>query len=374
MRLFPQLFLGHLLVTLVALGALLLVAEVTAPSFYRHHVEQMVELLGPEGRELRPDLEHGMRQTLNRALLAALPFAVGFAAFTAWLTSRRIVRSVRLLGEGSRDLAGGHYRRRLPETGRDELTDLAHNFNVMAGSLERVEQDRVALIGNVGHELRTPLAALRGYTEAMTDGVMAPEQAAPAIGREVRAMERLASDLSLVSRVEAGRVELHPTTFPAASLLRAAAERFGEAYAERGVTLTVQEGTDAAWVMADFERALQVLSNLLSNALRHTPRGGQVSLVVETTGTQVQFTVQDAGHGIPPEHLARIFERFYRVDPARTRGEGSGVGLTIARSLVEQMGGQIAVMSGQSGSTFTFTLPVALHPGDPVPSNGRAPT
>lgn len=374
MRLFPRLFLGHLLVTLVALGALLLIAEVTAPSFYRHHVEQMVALLGPEGRELRPDLERGMRQTLNLALLAALPFAVGFAAFAAWLTSRRIVRSVRLLGEGSRDLAGGHYRRRLPETGRDELTDLAHNFNVMAGSLERVEQDRVALIGNVGHELRTPLAALRGYTEAMTDVVMVPDQAAPAIGREVRAMERLASDLSRVSRVEAGRVELHPTTFRAASLLHAAAERFGEAYAERGVTLTVQEEPGAARVRADFERALQVLSNLLSNALRHTPPGGQVTLMAKAAGAQMRFIVRDTGHGIPEEHLTRIFERFYRVDPARTRGEGSGVGLTIARGLAEQMGGQMAVASGEGGSTFTFTLPVASPPENPAPIRGGAPT
>ncbi|WP_104992363.1 cell wall metabolism sensor histidine kinase WalK [Deinococcus sp. NW-56] len=357
MKLFPRLFLGHLLVVLVALGALLLVAELTAPSFYRHHVEQMVTLLGPEGRELRPDLERGMRQTLNRALLAALPFAVVGAAMTSWLTSRRIVRSVQLLGEGSRDLAGGHYRRRLPETGRDELTDLAHNFNVMAGSLERVDQDRVALIGNVGHELRTPLAALRGYTEAITDGVMPPERAALAIRREVRAMERLARDLSLVSRVEAGRVELHPTAFSARSLLEAAAERFGEAYAGRGVTLTVREEPDAGPVRADPERALQVLSNLLSNALRHTPPGGQVTLAAEPAGERVRFRVQDTGHGIGPEHLARIFERFYRADPARTRGEGSGVGLTIARGLAQQMGGEMDVESGPSGSVFFFFLP-----------------
>ncbi|EYB67247.1 sensor signal transduction histidine kinase [Deinococcus phoenicis] len=359
MKLFPRLFLGHLLVILVALGALFLVVELIAPSFYRHHVEQMVTLIGPEGRALRPDLERGMRRTLNSALLAALPFAVAVAAITASLTSRRIVRAVRLLSEGSQALAAGQYSRRLPEPGRDELAGLAHNFNVMAGSLERVEQDRVALIGNVGHELRTPLAALRGYTEALTDGVMTPDQAAPAIRREVRAMERLASDLSLVSRIEAGRVELHPTTFGARTLLAAALERFGDAYAGRGVTLTAQALPDDAQVRADFERALQVLSNLLSNALRHTPQGGRVTLAVQAVGGQVGFSVEDTGSGIPAEHLARIFERFYRVDPARTRGEGSGVGLTIARGLVEQMGGHMGVTSDEGGSTFTFTLPGA---------------
>ncbi|GAA5513029.1 adaptive-response sensory-kinase SasA [Deinococcus carri] len=359
MRLFPRLFLGHLLVILVALIALFLVVEVSAPSFYRHHVEQMTALIGPEGRALRPDLERGMRRTLHSALLAALPFAVGVAALTASLTSRRIVHSVRLLSEGSQALAAGQYARRLPETGRDELADLAHNFNVLARSLERVEQDRVALIGNVGHELRAPLAALRGYTEALTDGVMTPEQAAPALRREVRAMARLASDLGLVSRVEAGRVDLHPTPFSARTLLAAALERFGDAYGERGVTLVVPEACPAPQVRADFERALQVLSNLLSNALRHTPPGGRVTLTVQEAGGQVKFAVQDTGSGIPAEHLGRIFERFYRADPARTRGEGSGVGLTIARGLVEQMGGHMGVTSGGGGSTFTFTLPGA---------------
>lgn len=359
MKLFPRLFLGHLLVIAVALAALFLVAELIAPSFYRHHVEQMVVLIGPEGLALRPDLEGGMRRTLNSALLAALPFAVGAAALTASVTSRRIVRSVRLLAEGSQALAAGQYARRLPETGRDELAGLAHNFNVLASSLERVEQDRAALIGNVGHELRAPLAALRGYSEALTDGVMSREQAAPAIRREVQAMERLARDLSLVSRVEAGRVDLHPTVFSAASLLTAVLERFEEAYAERGVTLIRQEPPTPLRVRADFERALQVLSNLLSNALRHTPRGGRVTLAVQVAGSAVRFVVEDTGSGIPAEHLDRIFERFYRVDPARTRGEGSGVGLTIARGLVEQMGGGMGVTSGEGGSTFTFTLPGA---------------
>ena len=108
---------------------------------------------------------------------------------------------------------------------------------------------------------------------------------------------------------------------------------------------------------ADFERALQVLSNLLTNALRHTPGGGHVTLTAQAASQQVLFTVQDSGGGIPPEHLGRIFERFYRVDPARTRSEGSGVGLTIARGLVEQMGGRLEVRSGAGGSTFSFTLP-----------------
>lgn len=357
MKLFPRLFLGHLLVMFIALAVLFVVVELIAPSFYRHHVEQMVALIGPRGQDLSADLERGMRSTVTNALLASIPLAVLAAAVTAYVTSRRIVRSVQVLKEGSQALASGQYDRRLAQEGRDEFSDLAHNFNVMAESLARVEQDRVALIGNVGHELRTPLAALRGYTEALDDGVLPPEQASPAIRREVRAMERLAADLSLVSRVEAGRVELHRTRFGAAQLLEAAAERFGSAYAERDVRLVVNAAD--VLVVADFERSLQVLSNLLSNAVRYTPAGGTVTLSARRDGPFVRFAVEDTGSGIPDEHLPRVFERFYRVDAARSRGEGSGVGLTISRGLVEQMGGRIAVESGASGTRVTFTLPVA---------------
>lgn len=371
MRFFPRLLFSHLLVIGLAVCGLFLSAEWIAPAFYRSHVEQMVRLIGPEGANLRPDLERGMRMTLTRALLASLPLAVLVAAGTALLSSRRVVRSVELLSEGSRALAGGKYARRLPEAGRDELADLARNFNTMAGALERVEQGRVELIGNVAHELRAPLAALRGYADAMTDGVMSPEHAARSIVREVGAMERLVRDLSLVSRVEAGAVEMHPSVFSPDKLLAAARERFEGAYDDKGVTLEVKLAPSPPEVRADFERASQVLANLLSNALRHTPEGGHVKVSAGLAGAAVQFSVADTGTGIAPEHLARIFERFYRADPARSRTDGgSGVGLTIARGLVEGMGGGLGVNSTPGeGSTFVFTLPLAASFHEEAPVN-----
>ncbi|BDP41016.1 two-component sensor histidine kinase [Deinococcus aetherius] len=369
MRFFPRLLLSHLLVIGLALGGLFLSAEWIAPAFYRSHVEQMVRLLGPEGASLRPDLEMGMRMTLTRALLASLPLAVLVAAGTALLSSRRVVRGVQLLREGSRDLASGEYARRLPEEGRDELADLARNFNRMAAALERVEQGRVELIGNVAHELRAPLAALRGYADAMTDGVMSPEHAARSLVREVGAMERLVRDLSLVSRVEAGAVELHPSVFAPSALLLATQERFEDAFAAKGVTLEVRHASNLPEVRADLERASQVLTNLLSNALRHTPEGGRVEVEAERASVCVRFRVTDTGTGIAPEHLGRIFERFYRGDPARSRLDGgSGVGLTIARGLTEGMGGRLEVASRPGeGSTFTFTLPLASVPPPSMP-------
>ena len=167
MKLFPRLFFSHLLVIVVALGALLLVAELLAPAFIRHHVEQMVALIGPNGASLRPDLERGVRGTLTSALIASVPLSLGVAALTALFSARRMMHSVALLRDGSRAIAAGEYTRRLPERGHDELTDLARHFNRMASALEQVERGRVELITNVAHELGTPLSALRGYAEAL---------------------------------------------------------------------------------------------------------------------------------------------------------------------------------------------------------------
>ncbi|WP_184134968.1 sensor histidine kinase [Deinococcus humi] len=359
MKLYPRLFLSHLLVICIALGAVLLISEVLASAFIRHHVEQMITLIGPDGASLRPDLERGVRRTLNAALLASLPLALVVAALTALYSARRVVRSVELLRDGSHAIATGDYERRLPEEGRDELTDVARHFNRMAAALQQVEQGRVELISNVAHELRTPLSALRGYAEAMKDGVMPPEAVSGAILRETAAMERLAQDLSVVSRVEAGAVELHSSDFAPAALIADAFERFAGAYEDRGVTLSASPEAALPQVTADFERASQILANLLGNALRHTPRGGQVTLGAEHRGGDMLFTVADTGSGIAPEHLERIFERFYRVDPARTRGDGSGVGLTIARGLATRMGGSLTVSSSSQGSVFTLKLLVA---------------
>ena len=361
MKLFPRLFLSHLLVIVVALGALLLVTELLAPAFIRHHVEQMVALIGPNGASLRPDLERGVRGTITSALIASVPLSLAVAALTALFSARRMMRSVALLRDGSHAIAAGEYTRRLPEQGQDELTDLARHFNRMASALEQVERGRVELITNVAHELRTPLSALRGYAEALEDQVMVSTAASQAILRETRALERLARDLSLVSKVEAGAVELHLTAFRPDGVIQAAKARFEGAAEEKGLRLEFECPPSLPAVTGDEERTSQVLANLLSNALRHTPSGGQIILSARQQGGIVIFEVRDTGVGIPPEHLSRIFERFYRVDAARTRNDGSGVGLTIAKGLVERMGGTLTAESSTAGSTFTFTL-LTAHP------------
>ncbi|GAA0523531.1 HAMP domain-containing sensor histidine kinase [Deinococcus depolymerans] len=369
MRLFPRLLLSHLAVITAMGTVLVLTAELAAHPFIQRHVDEMVRQMGGAGAGMREDLSLGMRQTLTRALLTALPLALLVATATAWIAARRVTASVRSLQAGSAALASGEYSRRLPESGQDELADLAHSFNVMAGTLARVEQGRVDLIGNVAHELRAPVAAVRGYVEATQDGLMSSQDAMSAIHRELGSLERLARDLSLVSRVEAGQVDLWPQVTDARTLLEHAQQRFALPFEERGVTLRVGPlspiPASPIPVWTDPERAAQILGNLLGNALRHTPPGGQVQVSAHARAGRVQITVQDTGCGIAPEHLERVFERFFRADAARTRGEGSGVGLTVARGLARALGGDLTVQSTVGeGSTFSWTLPA---PGERDP-------
>ncbi|MER3555435.1 MAG: two-component sensor histidine kinase [Meiothermus sp.] len=359
MSLFTRLFLTYLGVTLLALGGMFLVVDLLSPSFYQGHVHHMVQMMGPMGLDLRADLEKGLHSTLERALLAALPVATLLAALLAYWFSRRVSQTVVQLSQGAQEIARGRYAHRLREEGPTELADLARQFNHLSHTLRGVEKSRVELISSVAHELRTPLAALQGYTEALTDGVLPPDKIAQQIAREVRAMSHLVDDLAFVSRVEAGAVELHLQVVEVGTALHEAQERFAIAFAEKKVGLEIGPLPQLHPVQADPLRLQQVLSNLLTNALRHTPVGGQVTVGVERCEGRAWLFVRDSGPGIAPEHQARLFERFYRVDPARSRCEGgSGVGLTVARGLVEAMGGEMGVGSEPGkGSTFWFTLP-----------------
>ena len=362
MRLLPRLFLSHASVVALTVAALFVLAELLAPTFISHHVEEMVALIGPAGRSLRDDLSRGMRDTFTGALLVASGIALCLSFLTAYLAARRVVRTVRLLSAGSLAIAEGNYLRRLPEEGQDELTDLARNFNKMARTLAEVEASRVELITNVAHELRTPLTALQGYAEALNDGVLPPGHVSAAILRETRAMERLTSDLSLVSRVEAGKIDLQIRSVEVTELLNVVHERFSLLMEERGLVLVVTLPDPLLVVQCDSERAAQVLANLLSNAVKYTQLGGTIKVMAEQAPHGVAIRVQDDGPGLTPNDQRRIFERFYRTDLSRSRavasGGGTGVGLTIARGLARAMGGDVTVAAGAVvGSVFTFTLP-----------------
>jgi histidine kinase len=266
----------------------------------------------------------------------------------------------------------------------DELAEVAGHFNQMAEALAQVEQQRVTLIGNVAHELRTPLSGLAGYLEGVMDGLLpADPETFAVMYQEVRRLRRLVNELQALSRVEAGQMELELQTFDLQAVVQQAVAQMRPQADERRLQLEIdlvggapgtKPATPTLMVYADPDRAAQVLLNLLSNAVRYTPEGGRVTVHAGTVPAApgeraarfAAVSVLDDGIGIPAESLPYLFERFYRVDPSRSRHSGgSGIGLAIARHLVWAMGGELTAHSegvGQ-GSTFTFTLPLAQpHP------------
>ena len=233
----------------------------------------------------------------------------------------------------------------------------------MAQKLDEVESMRRNLIADVSHELRTPLTAIQGSMEGLIDGVLpASPETYEQIHDEARRLNRLVDDLQELSRVEAHALELQQQPVDVASLVQGAIKRLGGQAAARGIRLEALVATELPQPLGDEGRLLQVISNLTNNALQYTPRGGAVTLSAAVVGAEVQVSVQDTGVGIAPEQLPRIFDRFYRIDKSRSRqeGGGSGIGLTIARALVEAHGGRIWAESGgaKQGSTFIFALPL----------------
>lgn len=303
------------------------------------------------------------RQSILTAVSLAAFGAIIAGLVTSFLLAREILRPLDQIAHSSERIARGHYNERVAVPPSDELALVADNFNQMAESLERVEEQRVALIGNVSHELRTPLAGLNGYLEGLMDGVFAADEETFALmDKEVRRLRRLVDDLQALSRVEAGQISLHPAVFDMIPLINRVLAQLRSQFEAQDITVHKTFLADPVSVYADEDRTAQVLTNLLGNAIRYTLDGGQVFVEVAVSQGVVQVSVRDTGMGIPPEALPYIFERFYRVDSSRTRRSGgSGIGLTISRHLVWAMGGELTAVSpgtGQ-GSTFMFTLPLA---------------
>ena len=231
----------------------------------------------------------------------------------------------------------------------------------MATDLEGVEAMRRRLIGDVAHELRTPLTAINGSMEGLVDGLLPPTaETFEQVQREAARLNRLVDDLQELSRVESRAVPFDLESVSIGPAVEAVAERLGRQLEGKRLKLTLQIPTVEIAARADPHRLDQILTNLIGNAIEYTPEGGNVVVSADLNGDFVQIAVRDTGIGIPPEHLPRVFDRFYRVDPSRSRQRGgSGIGLTIARHLVEAQGGRIWVESGGEGkgSMFSFTLP-----------------
>jgi signal transduction histidine kinase len=319
-------------------------------------------------------------------LLGASLFAIGSATLVGYVLSRRLVRRLERLGGAVEALADGNLARRAEAGPNDEVGQLARRLNLMADRLEgtvtelgqRSREAELALaakrelVANVSHELRTPLASISAHAESLLllgDTVENSRrvESLEVLHREAGQLSRLVDDLFLLSTAESGGLPLTVRPVEVAPLLDEIAATFKPlARQTRQIALVAAAEPDLPPVLGDRERIVQVLSNLIRNALRYTPEGGLVSIQAARAGEMARFTVEDTGIGVPPERLARIFDRFYRGDDARDRESGgAGLGLAIVRELVEAMGGTVAAASAPGeGSRFSFTLPfVDAEPG-----------
>jgi signal transduction histidine kinase len=293
-------------------------------------------------------------------LLLAGAISAAIALGLARLMARGMTQPIRDMADAATRLSRGEYGERVAVESRDEIGQLAETFNRMATELENVERLRRDLVANVSHELKTPISALRAHLENLLDGVEEPNRETLQVMLEQsERLTRLVEELLDLSRLESGGVTLTMEPVRLGPLVRQVAR---EVQVGRDPTVGFgnEVADDLAPVRADRERLHQVLFNLLDNAFRFTPAGGSVTVAATRVNGSVEVTVEDTGPGIPDEHLPFVFERFYRVDSARSRGDGgTGIGLTIVRSVVEAHGGHIwAERRADGGSRFRFELPV----------------
>jgi signal transduction histidine kinase len=283
------------------------------------------------------------------------------ALAAALLVARSIHAAIDRVRATAVAVAGGDLAARAPEDGAAELVELAASFNEMAANLEGLFDARRQLVAWASHDLRTPLANMQAMLEALEDGLADPERYVPALREQTRTLAQLVDDLFELARIDAGVLTLELRDAPLGAVVESCLRGL-EAEAEaRRVTLAANIDGAGPSVRCAPDKLERVLSNLLTNALRHTPSDGAIAVVVEPLEREVRISVEDTGEGLPADSIRRVFDRFWRGDPARARTTGGGgLGLAIARGLVEAQGGRIwAENRPHGGARVSFTLPRA---------------
>lgn len=355
-----RLLIGQALVVIAGALTTWVVASAVGPSIFHDHLQRAgVGHTPAETDHVEAAFASALLVSLSVALLAAVLAALG----VSWYFSRRVQRSIAPVTAAASQIAAGRYAARVPDPGLGgDFTTLRRTFNALAARLAAVETTRRRILADLAHEMRTPLATIDAHLDAVEDGVRDLDHATLDVMRgSTGRLRRLAEDISAVSRAEEGDLDIRRQRVDAASLAEAAVRTARDRFADKGVRLEARVHTHDA-VLADPDRIGQVLTNLLDNALRHTPPGGAVTLSCTSADPWVEYTVADTGEGIEPAHIDHVFDRFYRADTARDRDHGgSGIGLSIAKALVEAHDGAISVTSpGRgTGTSFTIRLPTA---------------
>ncbi len=371
-----KIFISYIVVIVVLIIVMTSAAIFVAPTAFSRHLTAMEQMNSTpptnpsEGLNLEADLFANFRDAIKESLTLAATAALIAALIVSIFVSRRIVAPISEMMLASRRIAEGHYDERVEiPSGMggiepDELGELALSFNQMADKLEKTEELRRQLIGDLAHELRTPLTTIQGSMEGLIDGVLPGEDHVfQNVHREAERLQNLVRDLQALSKAESGVLEFDSTPVSPLELASKVCSQLERQFQEKDVALFNEVSNALPKVIADEDRIGQVLLNLLGNALQYTPNGGQVKISASVDESFVEFSVEDTGIGIEPEHLPHVFTRFFRVDKSRSRvGGGSGIGLTIAKRLIEASGGRIWATSDGigKGSTFCFTLPRAV--------------
>ena len=345
------------LVVLSGGATLLGVALAIAPEIFQSHLRMAM------GSGIEPAVQTHVNEAFANAIFDSLAVAVPVALLTAfvvtWIVARRLAGSVATIAVAADRIARGNLESRVeaPAIG-PEFTQLADSFNAMAARLAETETTRRRLIGDLAHELRTPLASLDATVEAVVDGVLPADDATLAtLTEQTLRLQHLVADMGAVSRAEERQLDLHPQHVDLAALATEAVAAARARYTAAGRWLDIEVAGRSPIVLVDRQRLAETLANLLDNALRHTPAGGTVRVVVDAERTGATLKVIDTGEGFDPSNAERLFERFYRADTSRTRTTaGSGIGLTIARAIVQAHGGTLTASSKGPGTGATFRI------------------
>ena len=299
---------------------------------------------------------------VHRYLAQAAIAALAFCALLSYLLTRRILRPLSHMAEVTRRLSAGDYTARVEVESHDEVGELAEAFNRMADSLERVEGLRRSMVIDVSHELRTPLTNVRGYLEALSDGVVPPsKETFDLLQREIMRLVRLVEDMTRLAKAEASHLRFDRKEVDLAEIVDEVLALDGPQFEARDLKVESVLDPDARWVVGDRDKLFQVLQNIVQNALRYAYSGGRVTLASEQDGDTVLVTVTNEGDAIADEDLPHIFERFYRADKSRSRRSGgAGIGLAIVKELVEAHGGRTGAASVDGRTSIWFSLPKAM--------------
>jgi signal transduction histidine kinase len=310
---------------------------------------------GDSAEHAREMYDGSVTTVVIAASLVAVLASVGLAVVLA----RMLTRPLREIGSAARRIADGDYAARVPRDGPEELASLADSFNQMAASLERQEQMRRDFIANAAHELRTPLTNIQGYLEALRDGVITADRATyESLHEEAERLVRLSRDLDALAEGDAETTQPRLVDLDLAMALRSALDLVMPSIERAGLRLEARGVPQALPARADPDRLAQVLANLLSNAVRYTPSGGDITVGAERSPDDILVSIANTGEPIPADDLDHVFERFYRVEKSRDRAlGGAGIGLAIVKQLVEATGGRVGAESRDGQTRFWFSVP-----------------